>query len=234
VATGAAAGNSPYVQVYDAKTGTFRISFYAYDPGFTGGVHVAVTKINGSPTIITAPGPGMIPLICLFDGTTGTLEHEFLAYEASATVGVNVAVGDVNGDGYPDIVTATASGNPHVKVFDGKAIATGAFNSANPDASLLAQFFAYGLNFNVGANIAVGDVNGDGYADIVTGASTGNPHVKVYSGKRLPGCEPAGPVLRLRAPVQHRRQRGGGRRERRRLCRHRHRRRGRQPTGKGL
>jgi hypothetical protein len=185
VATGAAAGNSPYVQVYDAQTGAFRFSFYAYDPGFTGGVHVAVTKINGSPTIITAPGPGMVPLIRLFDGATGTLEHQFLAYEPGATVGVNVAVGDVNGDGYADIVTATASGNPHVKVFDGKAIATGAFNSANPDASLLAQFFAYGLNFNVGANIAVGDVNGDGYADIVTGASTGNPHVKVYSGRAI-------------------------------------------------
>ncbi len=185
VATGAAAGSSPYVQVYDAQTGAFRFSFYAYDPGYTGGVRVAVTKINGSPTIITAPGPGMVPLIRLFDGTTGTLEHEFLAYEATATVGVNVAVGDVNGDGYPDIVTATASGNPHVKVFDGKAIATGTFNSANPDGGLLAQFFAYGLNFNVGANVAVGDVNGDGYADIVTGASTGNPHVKVYSGRAI-------------------------------------------------
>ncbi len=185
LATGAAAGSSPYVQVYDAQTGAFRFSFYAYDSSFTGGVRVAVTKINGNPTIITAPGPGGVPLIRLFDGTTGTLEHEFLAYEATATVGINVAVGDVNGDGYPDIVTGTGAGNPHVKVFDGRAIATNTLNWSNPDGSVLAQFFAYGLNFNVGVNVAVGDVNGDGFADIVTGATAGNPHVKVYSGRAI-------------------------------------------------
>jgi hypothetical protein len=185
LATGATAGSSPYVQVYDPTTGAFRFSFYAYDPAFTGGVRVAVTKINGNLTIITAPGPGGSPLIRLFDGTTGTLEHQFLAYAASARVGVNVAVGDINGDGYPDIVTGAASGNPQVKVFDGKAIATGTMDWNNPDGSLLAQFFAYGLNFNVGVNVAVGDVIGDGFADIVTGATVGNPHVKLYSGKAI-------------------------------------------------
>jgi hypothetical protein len=99
--------------------------------------------------------------------------------------GVSVAVGDVDGDGYPELVAAAHDGNPHVKVYRGKAIATGTFDPANPDGSLLTQFFAYGLNFGVGANVAVADLNRDGYADVVTGAAPGNPHVKVFDGKAI-------------------------------------------------
>jgi hypothetical protein len=115
----------------------------------------------------------------------GALVTEFAPYGPGYTGGVNVAMGDVNGDGYPDLITAAAVGNPHVKVFDGKALANGSFVATNPDASLLASFFAYGLNFNVGANVAAGDIRGDGFADIVTGATAGNPHVKVFSGKDI-------------------------------------------------
>jgi len=34
----------------------------------------------------------------------------------------------------------------------------------------------------VGANVAVGDVDRDGYADLITGATAGNVDVRVYSG----------------------------------------------------
>src|SRR5262249_33707655 len=101
-------------------------------------------------------------------GRDGKLLYDFAPSRSSVTAGVTVAVGDINGDGYPDLVTGAAAGNPHVKVYDGKAVALGTFNAANPDASLLTQFFPYGLNFNIGANVAVGDVDADGFADIVT------------------------------------------------------------------
>jgi hypothetical protein len=187
LATAVNAGSGPRIQVYDAATGVQKFSFLAYDAGFTGGVRVAIGKVNGDghPDIITAPGPGSLPVIRIFDGASGNMVREFYAYAGSFTGGVTVAVGDINGDGYPDIVTGTMSGNPHVKVFDGRAFATGTFNASNPDASLLTQFFPYALSFNVGANVAVGDVNGDGFADIVTGATAGNPHVKVFDGKAI-------------------------------------------------
>ena len=110
---------------------------------------------------------------------------QFAPYDPRYHVGINVAVGDITGDGYADIITGANTGNPHVKVFSGKAIAHGTFDPNNPDASLLASYFAYGLNFNVGVNVAVGDVNNDGFADIITGASIGNPHVKVYDGQTI-------------------------------------------------
>src|SRR5262249_61391407 len=40
-------------------------------------------------------------------------------------------------------------------------------------------------NFNVGAFVAVGDTNGDGFGDVITGASVGNPDVHAYDGKAI-------------------------------------------------
>jgi hypothetical protein len=48
---------------------------------------------------------------------------------------------------------------------------------------LLQSFMAYDPGFRGGVRVAAGDVNGDGHADIVTGAgSGGGPHVQVFSG----------------------------------------------------
>jgi hypothetical protein len=70
-------------------------------------------------------------------------------------------------------------------VYDGHDIAFGFFKGVAPDASMLAHFFAYGLQYNIGANVAAADVNGDGFADIVTGTTAGSPQVKVYKGKAI-------------------------------------------------
>jgi hypothetical protein len=108
---------------------------------------------------------------------------EFFPYALQFNVGANVAVGDINGDGYADIVTGATIGNPDVRIYNGKDIASHTFNPAGP--SLLAQFFAFGLNFNVGAFVTVGDVNGDGYGDVIVGATAGNPQVKIYDGQTI-------------------------------------------------
>jgi hypothetical protein len=117
--------------------------------------------------------------------TNGSQVVEFTPFGASYTGPVTATMGDVNGDGLDDLIVGAGVGNPNVKVYNGSAFIENTFKASNPDASLLANFFAYGINFNIGVNVAVADVTGDGYGDIITGPTAGNPEVHVYNGKDI-------------------------------------------------
>ncbi|MEO8608625.1 MAG: VCBS repeat-containing protein [Chloroflexota bacterium] len=82
---------------------------------------------------------------------------------------------DFNGDGVPDAVSGGGAGDvPFVKITDGST------------HSLLLNFFAYDPQFKGGISVSVGDVNGDGVPEVITGAGAGGgPHVKVFDGKTL-------------------------------------------------
>jgi hypothetical protein len=87
------------------------------------------------------------------------------------TNGVTVAHGDVNGDGFPDIITGAANGSTTVQVFNGATNAQ------------LHFFTAFDPAFTGGVFVATGDVNGDGFDDIVVGAGQGGaPRVRVFHG----------------------------------------------------
>jgi predicted outer membrane repeat protein len=196
--TGAMEG-SPDVRVFDGQAlaqGVVKqlVQFFPYGTGFNVGANVAVGDINGDGyadivTGATLGNPdtrvynGKDIALGTFNPNGSSLLAQWFPYALQFNVGTNVAVGDVNGDGYADIVTGANIGNPDVRVYNGKDLATGHFNPAG--ASQLAQVFAFGTGFNVGAFVAVGDVNGDGFGDVIVGASAGNPQVKVYDGQSI-------------------------------------------------
>jgi hypothetical protein len=175
IVTGIDSGVASHVKVFSGSTGAELHSFFAYGAGFTGGVRVAAGDIDsdGFFDIITGAGAAGAGHVKVFSGSSGAELRSFLAYGANYTGGVFVGGGDVNDDGFDDIITGTdsAAGGPHVKVFSGS---TGAE---------LASFFAYDVGFTGGVRVASGDVDGDGFADIITGAgAAGAGHVKVFSG----------------------------------------------------
>jgi hypothetical protein len=187
------------VNVQTNRAGSLVIPQFApFGVIFGGPVTVAVGDINGDgfPDLVVAAGAGN-PQVKVYNGlglTYGSflasnpdalLITQFFAYGLNFDIGANVAVGSVANSGFADLVTGATAGNPQVKVYSGQAIANGTFNRFQPDASLLASFFAYGLNFNIGANVAVGDLSKTGFADVVTGATAGNPDVRVYSGQAI-------------------------------------------------
>jgi FG-GAP-like repeat/FG-GAP repeat len=193
IVTAAGPGGGPHVRVFSGggpPTLTSLASFFAYDPGFTGGVFVAVGDVDGDgfADIVTGPDVGGGPHVRIFSGRAlvgrgGPLMlAEFFAYPPSFTGGVRVAVADVDGDGFADVVTAAGpGGGPHVRVFSGRALV----GLGGPLE--LASFFAYVPSFTGGVFVAAGDVNGDSFADVVTGADAGGgPHVRAFSGGNPP------------------------------------------------
>jgi VCBS repeat protein len=100
VITGADAGGGPHVRVFGtgpAFTALHEVySFFAYEPGFTGGVRVAAGDLDGdgAAEIITAPDPSHSPLVRVFhtfaNGALGE-RSAFYAYDAAFGGGVFVA-----------------------------------------------------------------------------------------------------------------------------------------------
>jgi hypothetical protein len=99
----------------------------------------------------------------------GNVYFDFYPYGNLYRKGINVAVGDLNGDGQAEIITgAGPGGGPHIRIFDSHG-------------KVIGQFFAYDKNFRGGVNVAVGDLNGDGQAEIITGAGPGGgPHIRIF------------------------------------------------------
>jgi hypothetical protein len=162
--------------------GTLRTQFTPYG-SYTGGVRAASAELTGDDyaDIVTAPGPGIDPELRVYDGVTNALIRAFLAYEEDFTGGVFVATADLNGDGYSEIVTsADVGGGPRIRVFDGKS------------GIVLDDFWGIeDTAFRGGCRIALGDIDGDGIADLVVAAGAGGgPRIAIYNGASLATGQP--------------------------------------------
>ncbi len=183
VGPGPGEDNAPLVRLYHpSNRADMESEFTAYgSPNF--GVNVAVGDLdgNGVDEILTGPGPGPMygPHVrCFNAGGTPVSGVNFLAYGTNK-YGVNVACGDLDGDGFEEIVTGAGPGavfGPHVRAFNSDG---GASVSPVPGVS----YFAYGT-LKWGVNVAAGDIDGDGFDEIVTGAGPGavfGPHVRGWN-----------------------------------------------------
>jgi hypothetical protein len=156
----------------------------AYFPGFAGTVRTAVADVtgDGTPDYVGGAGPGGGPNVVVFDGKTSAKVADFYAFEVSFTGGVFVAAADLDGDGSAEIVvTPDRGGGPVVAVFDGTGAERGRFFGIDDPS------------FRGGARPALGDLTGDGKADLVVSAGfLGGPRIALFDGRSVAGG--GGPV----------------------------------------
>jgi len=161
------------------------VNFFAYGT-LKYGANVACGDIDGDgyDEIITGAGPGAVfgPHIRAWDVDDGASvtpkgDVSYFAY-GTPKYGVNVCCGDIDGDGIDEIVSGAGPGTvygPHVRGwnYDGAGIA--------PMGGV--SFLAYNTN-QWGVNATCGDVDNDGYDEIITGPGPGavfGPHIRGWN-----------------------------------------------------
>ncbi len=106
-----------------------------------------------------------------------TATHDLLLFgtQTSSQFGISVAgAGDVNGDGYADVIVGASgyddgqSNEGAAFVFHGSASGIIGNSPATANAALTSDLSGIGFGISVAG---AGDVNGDGYADVIVGAS---------------------------------------------------------------
>ncbi len=178
VAPGPAEANPARIRAFDTYGNPYAATDFTAYQSYGYGVRLTTGRFlgyNDYPEIITGPGPGENnpPRVSMFSNRGQHIEMDFTAYGVPK-YGVNVACGDLDGDGDDEIVTGAGPGavfGPHVRGWRWE-------DDVWPMTNV--NFLAYGTN-KYGVNVACGDIDADGMAEIITGAGPGavfGPHVR--------------------------------------------------------
>ena len=189
IAISADQGGGGRVKVYDGQAFTLLADFYGIDdPSFRGGARVAFGDVSGDGTadLVVSAGFGGGPRVALFNGKTvrpdqapTRLVGDFYVFEQTLRNGVYVTAGDLNGDGYAELIAGGGpGGGPRVFGLDGRSIMQGQPRTA-------VDFFAGDPDNRDGVRLAVKNLDGDQFGDIVTGQGGGGTAVRVYYGADL-------------------------------------------------
>jgi hypothetical protein len=194
IVIGSGIGKAARVQVIDGSSRQVLTDMSPFGDFFAGGIFVAAGDVDGDGTadVAVTADVGGGPRVVVLLSRAGQLSPvvNFLALDPTFRGGLRVALGDLNRDGFADlVVTPGPGGGPRVATYDGRSLRAGSV-----PARLWNDFFAVEAESRMGLFVAAGDVNGDGFGDVVIGAEFGGgPRVVAFDGAGLA----AGPVVTI-------------------------------------
>jgi hypothetical protein len=194
---GTGPGSATQVKIISGAKGNTIAVIDPFESAFTGGVFVASGDFDadGKADVVVTPDQGGGPIAALYCGAklSAGLTNDAAQFRRFFAIedpffrgGARPAVGDLNADGQADlVVSAGFQGGPRIAIFDGISLA---LVTASP-SRLISDFFAFEPTLRNGAFVAVGDMNGDGFAEVFFGAGpAGGPRVRMIDGAKLLGA----------------------------------------------
>lgn len=177
-------GTTTNIRVVDGKTGTDLVGVQpVFGPFFIGGAFVTTSDFDGDgkAELVVTPDAGGGPRVRVFSVGAGGLNSRADFFSQADTAfrgGVQAAAGDMTGDGAPELlVAAGVGGKGRVAIFD--------MSKLSAPTPMIREFTADSRSIN-GVSLAVGDLNRDGYGDLIFGGGPGNsPTVTALDGKQV-------------------------------------------------
>ncbi|MFC1721305.1 FG-GAP-like repeat-containing protein [Patescibacteria group bacterium] len=175
IAAGASAADTMPVEVkvWNWNTSEEESSYLAFPETNHNGGDVAVGDFDkdGYGEIAIAAGKNSGPHVRMFSKAGAAEKIDFFPFKQDFRGGLTIDGGDIDGDGREDLAVAPRSGGQaRVRVY-----------KTNEDREIIVEFLAFPESFQGGANLALGDYDGDGKDEIAVAPGTaGAPLIKFF------------------------------------------------------
>jgi len=143
-------------EIYSGDDLTFEKSLDIIPDDFGGSARIALVNGKNEKNIAVSFGNQEKPEVRVIDND-GNLISRFNPFAAGFTGEIALCSADLDHDGSDEIIVgAGAGGGPQVRIFD-----------INGNLKKDSDFWAYDENYRKGIEVAAGDINGDGYKEII-------------------------------------------------------------------
>lgn len=156
--------NGSFVRIFGQNGQTKRTGFFSYEADILGSTQVINTTNYARRERLTADKT----FVRLY--SENGLISQFAPFGTSYRGGISFAYTDLDQDGQKELVIGQQTGGSRVLVTDvrGRKI-VGPFSTFHP-------------SFTGGVHVAAGDIDGDGFSELIVGAGNGGgPHVRIFN-----------------------------------------------------